>query len=215
MIEKLAEELSFIQTNSPIPTIEVDLDSIPEDNYGYSSLVVNALESFVAQRSDIRSTLYVYQGSSVNFHTNTFSAFIGVVGNEQIKLLNLLLASFRSVSGIKARYSDSINSSSGVCEFHIEDGHVWSPIDVITWYTNDLNRDENVEINIEGDSESERRNSTPSRFRAARSDTTIEVIKYKIEETFGLPEGSVALCGPDGKPLRSDAKISTLRERWE
>lgn len=53
------------------------------------------------------------------------------------------------------------------------------------------------------------------RLNAARSDARIATIRQKIEAVFGLPEGSVALCGPDGRALRGDAFIKTLRRRWE
>jgi len=53
------------------------------------------------------------------------------------------------------------------------------------------------------------------RLNAARADASIATIRQKIEAVFGLPEGSVALCGPDGRALRSDALIKTLRRRWE
>ncbi|CAB3690756.1 hypothetical protein [Paraburkholderia rhynchosiae] len=59
------------------------------------------------------------------------------------------------------------------------------------------------------------RAQVPGRFRAARADARVGSIKRRIERVFGLPEGSVALCGPDGKALRTDARIATLRRRWE
>lgn len=58
------------------------------------------------------------------------------------------------------------------------------------------------------------RTSHARRFRSARSDATIGSIRSTIEKLFGLPEGSVQLCGPDKAPLRSDARIRTLRRRW-
>ncbi|MOA42066.1 hypothetical protein D3C78_1640890 [compost metagenome] len=54
-----------------------------------------------------------------------------------------------------------------------------------------------------------------ARYRAARSDAKVSSIRAAIEEVFGLPEGSVALCGPDRRALRGDARIRTLRKRWE
>jgi hypothetical protein len=53
------------------------------------------------------------------------------------------------------------------------------------------------------------------RYRGARDDARIRAIRRKIEVGFRLPEGSVALCGPDGKKLYGHAKIATLRERWK
>ena len=55
----------------------------------------------------------------------------------------------------------------------------------------------------------------PARFRAARSDAKVVSIRQSIEQVFGLPEGSVALCGPDGRALRGDAFIKTLRRKWQ
>ena len=59
------------------------------------------------------------------------------------------------------------------------------------------------------------RTATASRFRIARADATVETISKKIEKVFGLPEGAVALCGPDGRALGGDTRIATLRQRWE
>ncbi|PMG69348.1 hypothetical protein BCT40_01460 [Vibrio lentus] len=53
-----------------------------------------------------------------------------------------------------------------------------------------------------------------TRQRAARSDAKVGSIRSTIEEVFGLPEGSVRLCDPEGNSLRADAKIATLRRRW-
>lgn len=66
---------------------------------------------------------------------------------------------------------------------------------------------------VESEQEGQR-TSHARRFRSARSDATIGSIRSTIEKLFGLPEGSVQLCGPDKVPLRSDARIKTLRRRW-
>lgn len=65
------------------------------------------------------------------------------------------------------------------------------------------------------DIETHQRLAQPTRYRAARKDAKVGSIKKRIEAIFGLPEGSVSLCGPDKRPLRSDATIGTLRRRWE
>jgi hypothetical protein len=56
---------------------------------------------------------------------------------------------------------------------------------------------------------------TPARYRAARSDARVGTIKRNIEKTFGLPKGSIAILGPDGKSLRANALVSTVRRRWK
>ncbi len=62
---------------------------------------------------------------------------------------------------------------------------------------------------------SPKRVAQATRFRAARSDARVGGTRQEIERVFGLPAGSVTLLGPDGRPLRSDAFIGTLRSRWE
>ncbi|MEZ8644910.1 hypothetical protein AB6D52_09540 [Vibrio cyclitrophicus] len=54
-----------------------------------------------------------------------------------------------------------------------------------------------------------------TRSRSVRADARVGSIRTTIEGVFGLPEGSVKLCDPEGNSLRADAKISTLRRRWD
>lgn len=59
------------------------------------------------------------------------------------------------------------------------------------------------------------RTQMPLRIRRARADASLGSICRTIEEVFGLPEGAVALRGPDRRVLRRDATVGTLRRRWE
>ncbi len=216
MIERTTADLNLVRPNDPLPTVEVDLDSIPEELFGYGDLVAQALQQFAASLPEVRATIYVYHGPSVNFHEHTFSAFLGVAGQKKKEMLELILHALRKISGVKVRNSDYIDASMGLSEFHIENGVVWRPSDAVTWYSETQNSNEE---NIANDQEfinleKQRRNSSSARFRAARSDTTVGIIRGKIEEIFGLPEGSVALCDPEGNHMRSDARIATLRKRW-
>ena len=54
-----------------------------------------------------------------------------------------------------------------------------------------------------------------TRFNAARGDATVGTIAAKIEQFFGIPEGSVALVDAQGRRLRRNAHISTLRKRHD
>jgi len=223
MLERPESELQFVTPRDPLPAVEIDIDSIPEVLNGYSDLVVSALSSVAKKSINLRATIYVYQGMSVNFHQLSWSAFFGVAGDK--KLLYVLLNSFRSVKVGNIKIRDYINSSTATMDFHVQDGHVWRPTESGTWYTESQD-----EKNLEKDSVSETddleldegetngegyRIYSPTRFRSARSDASVGSICKKIEEVFGVPEGAVKLCDPKGKPLRSDAKIATLRSRWE
>lgn len=59
------------------------------------------------------------------------------------------------------------------------------------------------------------RSEDASRYRVARADAPIGTITAKIEEVFGLPQGSVVLVKRDGRKKRSDASIQSLRDEWD
>lgn len=245
MIRKPVNELNFVQAREPMSTVEIDLDALPEDSFGYAQLVETALAPLVAAEPDLRATVYVYQGPSVNFGAYGFSAFFGVAGDRRV--LSALYSSFCSAPGLKVRYSDQIQQSQAIREYHLEQGQLWRPYEEYVWYAGpDEQQDEALDEGPEEEDDGEpRSNATshpdesaavecfesgdddlgataaavrvelPARFRAARSDASVGKISRSIEAVFGLPEGSVALRGPDRKVLRSDATIRTLRKRWE
>ena len=132
MIERSISDLQFVSSNNPVPTVEIDLDSIPADFLGYDSLVIQALLPIASASPNMKATFYVYEGPSVNFHTQTYSAFIGVAGKES--LLEPLFVTFEKIHGIKAKFSDSIVPSTNRRQYHIQEGQVWSPNDQLTWY---------------------------------------------------------------------------------
>ena len=59
------------------------------------------------------------------------------------------------------------------------------------------------------------RAQTPTRYRKARSDATIESIQRTLEDKFGLPSGSVKLVYPSGRKARADATVGSLVVHWE
>lgn len=218
MTEKLEKDLKIINSENRLPTLEIDLDSIPHEYFGYGDIVGNGLRIFANKNPKINASIYVYQGMSINFHENTFSAFFGVDSKQDIKILEYLLIEFKKIRGVTARLSDYITSSDGFLEFHIEGGIAWRPLDAEIWYSIDEDEDEDEDEDIFQESEEEIENtrvSIGSRFRRARSDASVATIKKSIENIFGLPEGSVLLCNPNGKPIRPNAKIRTLRSKWE
>lgn len=240
MIRKAATELHFVNSKNPLPTVEVHADSMEEAGFDLSQKVSDILARFAAKNPEVRATVNLYGSVSVNFHESAWSEFLGVAGS--MKVLEALGAGFSRLPGVKSRYSDYIPSASGIRAFHIEDGLLWEPEDALTWYSNapavgdgveaagaaddpldeldddwdDDSPEEEAVLESEGDDEVVTRIvRKAARYRAARSDAKVGRIRQEIERVFGLPEGSVALRGPDGRPLRSDAMISTLRRRWE
>jgi hypothetical protein len=53
------------------------------------------------------------------------------------------------------------------------------------------------------------------RYRQLRSDAKIGSVTAELEKTLGLPVGSVQLVKSDGKRIRADATIGTLRAAWD
>ena len=223
MLKRPESELQIARSRDPLPTVEVDLDCIPEELHGYGELVTKAMSTIAAKYPKLKATIYVYQGPSINFHKQTWSAFFGVAGDK--KVLDVLLNAFQGAKVANLRFSDYIDPSTATKDFHVQDGYVWRPFESGTWYTDaqdeeDLTDDAvtatgDLELAAEAADGGDTRISSPTRFRVARADASIGTIRKKIEEVFGLPEGSVALCGPDKKGLRGDATIATLRKRWE
>lgn len=231
MLRKSFRELNFVHPKEPIPTVEVDIDSLPEQHYGCADILQKSLDSVALAHPTLVATIYIYVGPSRNFLKPTYSAFIGVAGPTSI--LKGAYNAFAPIKGVDVRYSDYIRAADGRCELHIEDGKVWLCDEPGEWYsiqggeafpTKDA--DDDVDLGVaEPDADASDgathaastsdRSETPARFRAARADAGVGTIRTTIESVFGLPAGSVALCGPDGKSLRADATIRTLRKRWE
>ena len=242
MIKKSVSELAFVNSGSPLPTLEVDSQSIENAGFSIYRTVMQVLTRLAEQDASLRATLYMYGSVSVNFHEPCWSEFLLVAGPK--KVLLALGAGFEQLSTVKSRFSDYISSSTALRTFHVEDGLVWEQEDACTWYSHgqrlaDLTAETEESSDdaepIEEDEEDEvwdgeeldasdeqdedlavvTASRKAARYRAARSDAKVSSIRAAIEEVFGLPEGSVALCGPDRRALRGDARIRTLRKRWE
>ncbi|MGF6596286.1 hypothetical protein P3T23_000993 [Paraburkholderia sp. GAS448] len=235
MTTKAASELNFKKSSEAIPTVEIDTDSVSD--LERMRTIRRTLASLAGNNPGMRATIYVHATVSFNFHEMTNSDFIGVVG--PISILQALQAELSRLPGARSRLSDYISTRESAMVYHLENGNLWVPEDARTWSIVEAQSEGDVsslqsfdeddseaaavviedteEALPEGDDVDLKgfRIESPARYRAARADASIGSIKRQIESVFGLPDGSVALCGPDGKPLRSDARIATLRRRWD
>ncbi|MBX9794329.1 MAG: hypothetical protein K2Y02_08545 [Burkholderiaceae bacterium] len=226
-----------------LPSVEVQMESLEKQGLHLSLIVTKSMRNFAAENPNVTATVYSYGNTSLNFQNEPgYSEFLVVAGNKSV--LKAIGASFVALKGVKSRYSDYVAPSDCIPAYHIEDGLLWEPEDIVTWYcATDDNADEEegcsptvtdnkdkpvLQATIEGsgvivsqgseihDGDTEQASSGGSKRvgRAARSDASVGTIRRTIEEMFGLPAGSVALCGPDGRALRGDAFIRTLRRKW-
>jgi len=215
-MEKMIDAFEIIETDSPMPSIEIDIGSTTDGNH--RNIIEKALVGYADDNPKTTASVYDYVSASVNFGQPTNSAFFIVAQSQG--LLKYLHANLRAEHSLNIRYGDYIPPSKARLAYHIEDGQAWRRDDEVTLtLLEDLKAEEWTDEIFEDERPSdmpEQSNKRPAvRTYRARSDASVGSIKSAIETVFGLPEGSVALCGPDGKHLRADAKIRTLRNRWD
>lgn len=141
MLKRLESDLKIVHTRNPLQTVEVDLGCIPD--IGYNDLVVKALKPIAVKYPKMRATIYVYQGPSVNFQQQTWSAFFGSAG--ATKLLIVLLNAFRAANVANVKISESLNPSEATMDYHVQDGRVWLPYEEGAWYTDAQDELKNIE----------------------------------------------------------------------
>ena len=131
MAQRNEDELKWSKPRSPIATIEVDSESLPNPAFGYGDIVTNACSTYAKKNPSKTATIYVYDGVSVNFHRHTWSFFIGVVGDKN--LLEALLKEFQKIKGVEVKHSDYIEAKLSYRRFHIQDGLCWHQEDPGIW----------------------------------------------------------------------------------
>lgn len=230
---KMENELSFVKGNGMFPTVEVNLDSLEKAGKNfYLDEICEALKSKRTVKKPI--TVYLRESVSINFGEYCNSLFIGVAG--PVNVLDVLFVYFRRIQDVQVRFGEYIPASHSKKMIHIEQGEIWKCEEDGVWAAiheleplgseennqeietaDDLQTDDedHADIEDEGDIAEIQKFTRPLRMRAARKTASVGTIRQTIETIFGLPEGSVQLCGPDKQALRSDAKIGTLRKRWE
>jgi hypothetical protein len=230
MLEKMSNELNFLRSKEPRPTVEIRGEGLD-----VSEVLLPVLKHYAMVNPEEKGTIYSYGTMSVNFHEPAWSEFLIVEGSD--RLLKKVRQAFAGRHDVQSRFSDFLRSTQGQSILHIEGGRCWRVLDAVTWGSDEEASERHKEATPvepvaqidktadadwgdsfwdEGSSEEET-DAVPKRgrLRAARADARVGAIRRTIESLFGLPEGSVALCGPDRKPLRSDATVATLRKRWD
>ena len=213
--------LEFQWSQRPARTIELDLDSLHRAGFDAGWDFINfPLGRFAAENEDVTATIYQYETQSADFGPPICNVvFLGVVGARRKKILRIIESTLAGKgSNIRMRPGESIPFEEGKRILHMEDGRLWAPGEACTWESHerwseeDGEDEENEKIAIPGNDEDNQ--GTPRR-RRVRGDARVGNVARSIETERGLPGGSVVLQGPDGKRLRADARISTLRQRWE
>lgn len=231
VVTRFDSDFSFVNKTGALPTVEIDLQSLEDAGVdSYTDEICNALHGFLHSPSPI--TIYLLETPSLNFGGSGYSVFIGVGASDAV--LKSIYSHFKKMIDVKVRYSEYIPAAKAIKAVHLEFENIWMPYEEGTWYSvfsaarsyvdttteEDLWSDDVEDIDwdefaIDGDLSEVKQATRPLRMRAARKDASIGTVRRTIENIFGLPKGSVQLCGPDRVALRSDALIGTLRRRWK
>lgn len=233
------ENFNFQAHLDLVPTVEIDSDSLEERGI---YLHLEPLFNFLKNKASLNhlATIYTAEFESFNFGTPCNSIFISIVGANWLEeILNL----YKSIRGVRARYSDSLDLSEMNCTFQVESGKAWEPYEPEIWKAiesstsivnatsktafDDADYGEEF-IDIENPLESllpsapfsQDSNKISSdvkigRVRRARADASVKSIQKNIERIFGLPIGSVKLTRPSGRAFNEDAKMIDFRNAWE
>ncbi len=134
-MKKAAHELNYVKSLRPLPTIEVDVDSLDPDGPTVADIVREAFAKRAVAQPALLATAYMYFTPSVNFGEMTSSEFVIVAGPRAV--FDAVLASFRGVRGARCRPSDMIKPELHMAIAHAEKGSLWVPLDAITWETVD------------------------------------------------------------------------------
>jgi hypothetical protein len=131
-----SSQLALVTSDSALPSVEVDMGSIPESEFSFDDILAEKLPSFAAKSKAVTATLYYYYSVSMSFGAGqpTDSAFIGVAGPE--KCLAAILRALKNIPGVRTRFGDHISPSSATPMIHIENGILFRPEDSFSWYSN-------------------------------------------------------------------------------
>jgi hypothetical protein len=209
-------EMKLLHSRDPQPSVEVQPDTL--GSAGFDDIAARALDKLARAEPNVHCTVYRYSSPSVNFHQPGWSAFLVVVGDQKstTAALGAMTEAFsRASPAAKCRMSDYVRPADATELFHLEDGAFWRAEDADTWVTRCDERASAPRVAespsiVDQVTTTDAANNIAVR-RNTRADATVNSVRRQIETAFGLPEGSVALCGPDGRPLRGDALIRTLR----
>ena len=130
-MEREAHELQYVSSATPIPSIEVDVDTIDPDGPDVPDIAREALAKLAATHPDLCATAYMYFAQSGNFGEMTSSEFVIVAGPRAA--YDAVLAGFKGRSGVRCRPGDMIRPELHMAIAHVEEGSVWMPLDAITW----------------------------------------------------------------------------------
>lgn len=240
MIVRQLTELNVVGIGASVSTFEIDEHEMTAAACGYEELMESVLVPLAAANLGLRASVYGHCGAGVNFRRADCANFFSVAGDRRV--FDALFALFRGIEGLSVLSCNHVHPMPGSPQYHLEDGMYWRQEDAGVWYAvehgskgsgerlagegqetlprNEPGReDDSPDGRVGPGANTTAANSSyteePLRFQAARSDASIGSIARSIEAVFGLPDGSVALRGPDRKVLRPDATIRTLRRRWK
>lgn len=127
-----AQQLSLKYARNPMPSVELDLAEVELLHPGYGPVANRILAQYAQTHPKTCASIYTYEGPSCNFIALGWSVFFAGKGCNQV--LTALYQQLRSAGLKNVRMSDYISPGTAMMQFHLQDGVLWRPDDVIHWY---------------------------------------------------------------------------------
>lgn len=219
-MDKSSDQFSFIKSGQSMRVLEIPADDLERCDFDE---VIREVFCKGHIGRNVHATIYTYfEMGSCNFGSPMCdSFFFGVCGSPQFAEQLILVAI--NILNIRVHESSYLPLDGITRRYHIQDGEAWIYADAYTYTLMDMDVDaaqlENEPGEVEemelGESTQQKNTMVARRTYVARSDSSIGTLIQRINEVFGLPEGSVKIFKPDGARLRADSTVGRLRELWD
>ncbi|MBC3881564.1 hypothetical protein H8K35_08305 [Undibacterium sp. LX40W] len=217
MLKRSVLDLNFVEGRISSPTIEVNVESIEKSGVTFYEIVSKALTEYALSHKGAVSTVYLCGGASVNFGEYSSSEFLIIPSNPGV--LEFLKVRFERIVGIQSRFSDYMYPSEGLKAFHLEEGMLWEPEDMMNWYSLAV---EKSQFNVESDLET---SAVGDEFFTDPDGLLVESNEFSEEDDFrfivSAPNQSKKTISSKTtqnaryRAARSDARIGHIKREIE
>lgn len=198
-----------LQSVEYLPTIEVVLNP-PEGFPSYDiNILYDAIRELISNDPCAVATFYLEPGNNHNCDESIYITVIGIAGSTEV--FEAIYEKYVSKNWLCARRGQLVSQDQSLPSCHIEDSRFWENYDEMTWlsgdagdvfHCSDLYLSEKTGIDI----------YLLDGFGCGWE--TLNELRLIIRCYVNITGQAIRFIDPEGRPLRSNAKIATLKKRW-